>query len=57
MSELERQLGLIDISPVEAVFKDPTSSRLKAVPKALQTYEMLLLVCSNDGNALKHASN
>lgn len=56
MSELERQLGLIDISPVEAVFKDPTSSRLKAVPKALQTYEMLLLVCSNDGNALKHAS-
>lgn len=56
MNELEKKLGLIELTPVERVFKEPTNYNLKAVPKINQTYEMLKFVCEKDGLALKHAS-
>ncbi|MBD5511383.1 MAG: hypothetical protein HDR08_09060 [Lachnospiraceae bacterium] len=56
MNELEKKLGLIELTPVERVFKVPTEYNLKAVPKIKQTYEMLKFVCKKDGLALEHAS-
>lgn len=56
MNTLEKKLGLVETSPVDMVLQEPTASRLKAVPKAAQTYEMLMKVCAHDGCALKHAS-
>ncbi len=56
MNQLEAKLGLIEITPLERVYKEPTSDNLKAVSKINQTYEMLKFVCERDGMALKHSS-
>ncbi|MBE6879345.1 MAG: DUF4116 domain-containing protein [Ruminococcaceae bacterium] len=53
---LEQELNLVEVSPVEMAYREPTGHRLKQVPKAQQTYELVKFVVSNDGNALKYAS-
>lgn len=53
---LEQDLNLVDVSPVEMAYKEPTGHRLKQVPKLQQTYELIEYVVSNDGEALQHAS-
>lgn len=56
MSKLEEKQGLVDLAPVDRVLNYPTAENLSEVPKFKQTYEMLMLVCSQDGRALKYAS-
>lgn len=54
--KLEEKLGIVEMTPVERVLSNPTAENLSEVPKFKQTYEMLMLVCSQDGRALRFAS-
>lgn len=54
--KLEEKLGIVEMAPVERVLSHPTAENLSEVPKFKQTYEMLMLVCSQDGRALRFAS-
>ena len=56
MNELEKKLGLTEVSPIQQIADHPSGYVLKQIPKAEQSYEMLVSVCSLDGMALKHAS-
>jgi len=56
MNQLEIDLGLIELTPAEEVYKEPTAYMLKSVLKIKQTEEMLIYVCERDGKALKHAA-
>ena len=56
MNKLEKKLGLIELTPSEKVFQEPTSYNLKDVPKKEQTFQMVEFVCKSDGMALKHVS-
>lgn len=56
MNQLEKALGLIELTPAEKIYKEPTAYMLKLVPKINQTEEMLMYVCEKDGLSLKHAS-
>ena len=56
VNNLEKELGLMEIRPEEAVIKNPTAKNLKNVPKIIQTEEMIMLVCKKDGLALLYAS-
>ncbi len=51
-SELEKKLGLVELSPFGRVLGSPTIEHLRCIPKTSQTYDLLLQVCSNDGMAL-----
>ncbi len=56
MNQLEIDLGLIELTPEEMIYKLPTAPMLKTVPKINQTEEMLTYVCKHDGLALKNAA-
>ena len=56
MNELEKLLGLVEVSPAEKVLEEPSARNLRDVPKNCQTYEMLITVCKADGLALEYAS-
>lgn len=53
---LEQELNLVELSLVDMAYNEPTSYRLKQVPKSQQNYELLKFVISNVGEALRHAS-
>ena len=56
MSKLEEKYNLIPKSKVDYLYEHPSSTTLSKIPKAFQTYEMLMFVCKHDGYALKYAS-
>lgn len=56
MNDLLNKLGLIEKSPLDRLYAEPSAFNLKNTPKNIHTYEILKYVCSKDGLALKHAS-
>ncbi len=56
MSDLEKELGLVNLTLAEYVMKNPSAIGLRGVPKTKQTYELLSWVCSNDGMGLQYAA-
>lgn len=56
MNELEKKLGLTQLTPMELVMTQPSALHLMQIPKAHQTYKMLTYVCQHDGKALKFAA-
>ena len=56
MNELEMKLGLVEQSPEEIIYNEPTAANLRYVPKTKQTIDMLEYVFKHDGLALQFAA-
>lgn len=54
MNRLEEKLKLIELNPVERVYKQPTKYNLKNVPNSRQDENLVKYVCSYDGMALEY---
>lgn len=56
MNKLKEKYNLYPYNKVEAVYNYPDANHLESINKKEQTPEMVQLVCSHDGMALKYAS-